>query len=1448
MALSPGDQSKEVARSLIDTYFRTNPYPYTRHHIESYDHFLSTDLVNIIKSNNPILILKDNIENTNLYRYKVELYIGGESGTEIQIGSPTISLQNTADVRLLFPNEARLRNLTYAATVTATIHVKLYYTEAANLRPVSIKIEPFQNIPLFKMPIMLHSRYCILNNKPKEFLREAGECPYDSGGYFIVDGAEKVLVTKQEQAFNTFYMTPKHNDPKDPKSVLFASISCLSAKTRKVKRVTMRIWKDGEIMVGLPFVRDPVPLFILFRALGFQSDEEICKLIYPDLEGSEAKLFLPLLQPSILQAWPFFNTFTCVQYIKCLTKGYSEAHVLDIIRNQMFVHMPNDPMSQALMLAECVRSVLRVQEGFEKPTDRDDIRNQRCLTSGFSIQMFFSLCYNSWIKASRLAIDKEWFYNKPAYAGVEFRRIFEPSKSSVIFPLGLLTDSLMRGFKGKWDSGLGEEKAGLIQPLSRLSYCDFMSHCRRVVLDFDTSSKLVGPRRLHGSQYGYFCTMETPGGGSIGVAKNMSVFTAFSLGTPIDAFLTWLHAKGGVTKTENLLEDQRLRYVPVFLDGGIVGYSKTPLELVQVLKTMKRTACLPYSTSISFSYTKRRVQIYMDAGRPLRPLIWLGTGQLEKLASHPPDWRSLVLGTFPQTASHTLTTTLFVDPLAERADARAADYLKVLSPHTSVLEYIDPYEQNEAFLANFPPDIKPESTHMEIHPSSILSFMTAMIPFCNHNQSVRNQLGDSQSKQAISLYATNWKNRFDNNAHVLCYGESQLTGTLYSNYLGEGKMPYGQNIILAIAPSGFNQDDGFVFNADALERGLFRTISYRSYMLREEDDLKTGTKIRIGNPANIPSWKDLKPGIDYSKLDARGIIEEGAYCDEHTVIVGAYSVNAVGMKTDKSLKPQVWTKGRVEKVVVLVNNLGQLMVKVRIVQDRIPELGDKFSNRHGQKGTIGAKIRGHDMPRTKDGIIPDLLMNPHAIPSRMTIAQNIEQLFGKALAGSGSLGDGTVFMNDGSPEEAIGKVLEGLGFEKYGNELLYNGTTGEQSLAAIFMGPVYEMRLKHMVEDKWQARGQGRKEQMTHQPTGGRGNQGGLKIGEMDRDSIIAHSITEFVQESYMKRSDGTKIPICTSCGTVPIFNKRLHISQCPLCDGPSQFIGDTANTLELLPPLHRQKGRIVEVEMPYATKVLAQEMAGIMNVGLRFITTGDTQMLRPFKPLDPNVRVVKVLEDLQLPEVIQQEQIPQLEDVTQQIPLDALQAMGDEAAKAAAEAASAKAEDQPIVDEDAPIEVTGDQNVIVVQQDVPGLGAADENESVVLVQQAMPQQVVAASAPAPAPLLRRSNRSPANVVIQPPPVTVIQEVPTGAPAKLFPSPIPGAPPTIVVQNPKPTVINVDTSPTAMAAEGLAAPVIQPNATLRRANVGNFTVNRVGSEDAAPPSGANIPIVVRKLG
>ena len=1233
-----GDESRELSKKLIDTYFKTVSYPYTRHHIDSYDQFLQQDLISIIRSQNPILILKDLInEKTNTYKYKVEIFVGGEEGNNIEIGTPTISLQNTEEVRVLFPNEARLRNLTYGATVYADISVKITYTTQTG-QVTDLSPEPFKKWSLFKIPIMLHSRYCILHNKPKDFLREAGECPYDNGGYFIVDGAEKVLITRQEKAFNTLYVSPQT----DPKVAVYASIECLSAKTRQVKRISFLLMRHFEkesftqhasIQVSMPFIRKPIPLFVLFRALGFQSDEEILKLIFPDFENSEAKLLLPKLHPCIIEAFPFLNSYTAIQYIKTLTKGFSIAHVLDIIKNQLFIHMPNDSSSQAVFLGDCVRKILRVSEGYEAKTDRDDTRNQRCLTSGFLVQELFNNSYKLWVKASALAIDKEYNYNKNVlYKEENFKNIFQAGNDKMIFMAGMLSDMIMKGFKGKWGTGLGEDKTGVLQALSRLSYTDFMSHCRRVILDFDTNMKLTGPRKLHTSQYGYFCTSETPTGGSIGIAKNLSIMTAISTASQTSSFVDWLRKTGRVYLTETVTEQQRIIFVPVYINGGAFGYTAKPHLLTKVLKSLKRSGCLPYSTSITFSIRDRKVYVYMDAGRPLRPLIWLEDGKIPIKKLKYPTWRDLVMGDLANNPK--LESSEFFDPMPGK---NLEDYPAMLAPHTGAIEYIDPYEQNDIFIANNPVYITQETTHMEVHPSTIMSMMTSLIPFAPHNQSPRNQLSCSQSKQGLSIYATNWRNRFDNTAHVLCYGEMPLTRTIYNNYLGEGRMVYGMNCILAIACwTGYNQEDGIVMNYDAVQRGMFRSMAFRSYEAQEEDDEKANIKTRFGNPALIGSWKDLKPGIDYSKLDDQGIIREGEYVDETTVIVGAYMTSATdGTVRDASTTPQVWTRGRVEKVAIMVNNLGLRLVKIRVVQDRIPELGDKFSNRHGQKGTIGALLRAHDMPRTESGIVPDMIMNPHAIPSRMTIAQNLEQLLGKAAALSGAIGDGTSFMNDGSPEEAIGGILSEMGYEKYGNEVMYNGATGEQIKAAIFIGPVYGMRLKHMVEDKWQARGEGRREIRTHQPTGGRGAQGGLKIGEMDRDAIVAHGGMSFVKESFMERSDGAIIPICVACGTIPIYNAKLNISICSLCDGPVRFAGDNVNNLEILPPIGRPKSKIVEVAMPYSTKLLTQEQETYLNLTMRYITTSGLTRLNPLEYSGVSSEVVKELPRLILPETV---------------------------------------------------------------------------------------------------------------------------------------------------------------------------------------------------------------------
>jgi DNA-directed RNA polymerase II subunit RPB2 len=776
----------------------------------------------------------------------------------------------------------------------------------------------------------------------------------------------------------------------------------------------------------------------------------------------------------------------------------------------------------------------------------------------------------------------------------------------------MLTNGLMRGFKGKWGSGIGEEKSGVLQPLSRLSYIDFMSHCRRVVLEFDTGMKLTGPRQLHTSQYGYFCTNETPGGASIGITKNLSVLTSVSTATPTKGFIAWLFRRGFVLPVAEATGNLRAMCVPVFVNNGLIGYTLSADELTKVVKLMKWTGCVSPTIGVAFFIRDRRILINFDEGRPGRPLLhmepWTSTTYPKaKLAEQGSTWRDMIMGFLPQAKENSISWVGFIDPMSEREGVSIKEYIEYLTPYSGLIEYVDPYEHNECFVVNFLEQATSETTHVEVHPSTILSAITSLIPFSHHNQSVRNQLGDSQSKQGISVYASNAHMRYDNQAHILTNGSPPLVRTLYYDYLGQGMLPYGSNIILAMGMfQGYNQEDGIVINHDALQRGLFNTIHYRSYNVFEEDDERAKTRVRIANPASVPGWTDLKPGMDYSQLDDAGIIRVGSYVDENTVLVGKFIELPGGKMADSSEAAQVWTHGRVESVVVLVNNKGLRTVKIRCVEYRLPELGDKFSNRHGQKGTIGMVVRSHDLPRTMAGIVPDMIMNTHAIPSRMTIGHVIEMVMGKIASNVGAVADGTAFTDDGRLTKQMSSALEQLGFEKFGNEILYDGISGKQLSTDLFIGPIFSMRLKHMVEDKWNARGKGRREQRTHQPTGGRGAQGGLRIGEMERDAIVGHGISAFVNESYMLRSDGTSFNVCKGCGTIPIENERKGIFVCPLCTGPVKYIGSSSSDLELVPPVRKTMVAPVKIEMPYAFKLLAQELETYMNIGMRITTEKD--------------------------------------------------------------------------------------------------------------------------------------------------------------------------------------------------------------------------------------------------
>ena len=1793
--------SRVYAEKLLQKYFKTFDYPYTHHQINSYDNFISKDIPAIIKASNPILILEEKIGSisnananaTDEYAYKVEIFIGGLKGDAFSIGTPTISLKENNEIRCLYPNEARLRNLSYSSTVETDILVRITFT-----RPVGNKLEQtvvlldpkdkqydyLSRIPLFQIPIMVHSRYCLLHDKPNIFLREVGECPYDYGGYFIIDGSEKVLITRQEQAFNTLYVTKQE---KDPKIDVYASIQCLNPQTRQVKRIAFTFLKQtNTIEVNIPFVRKAIPVFVLFRALGVQSDEDIIRLIFPNPDDIETKVLGPLLHETVLDAYPFVDTYSAIQYIKVLTKGFSEAHVYNILYNQVFIHVENKPMNKAIFLAECVKKILRVQANIDTNTDRDDIRNQRCLTSGFLTRMLFQNSYTQWVKQVSRSIEKEYKYNTTIYEGQNFLNIFLPGNINTIFQLGFITSGINRGFKGKWSSGVGEEKSGVLQPLSRLSYLDFLSHCRRVVLDFDTGMKLVGPRRLHTSQFGYFCTSETPGGSSIGITKNLSVLTAISIVMDPTLFIEWLYNKMEVIESNDLTFLMMKVAVPVYVNSGIVGFCLKPFKLVEVCKLLKHTGCLPVYSSIIFNIRERKVSFQFDEGRPVRPLVIVENGKypyerIEKAT----NWRDLVMGNLEFTKDLSIPSSIFRDPLVNANKASYDDYIKLLKPYEGVIEYVDPYEGNESFIAMYPENLTQETTHVEIHPSTMLGLLTSMIPFPNHNQSPRNQLSCSQSKQGVSIFSTNYKNRFDNQTHILCYGEAPLVRSLYYDYAADGNIGYGHNLTLAIGSfSGYNQDDGIVFNADSIARGMFRNMTFRSYEGFEEDDDRAHTKTRIANPANIPGWTNLKPGVNYRGLDERGIIKKGEYVDENTVLIGRYiqSMGGDNNMKDASVTAQVWTSGVVEEVVVTVNNKGLSLVKIRIIQDRIPELGDKFcltddhdvltknrgwvsinkitlddevaqlnkeksimeyvkpnetfvfdcnneelyevesqgislkttmnhrmwiqernsdtydlieaskiigkrvryqsdapinnlendiiienytfnkgekanawleffgiwiaegwtyikekdyinrveiaanktrvynklkescdilnwnysyndkiskfyvnekditvyldtlsvgainkylprwifdlsieqsrkllnglclgdghetdtslhyftsskelkdniqqlvqhcgytsyatiryekgwvsptlnkngkeikanadawmigirksrlrptinhghskqqngqkevverytgkvyclsvpsevflvrrngrivftgnSNRHGQKGTIGMLIKGVDMPRNSQGIAPDMIMNPHAIPSRMTIAQLLEMLLGKACPYSGTIGDATAFMNETNVVDDIGNVLQNqYGLQKYGEEILYDGTTGSMIPSSIFVGNCYTMRLKHMVEDKWNARGQGRREQRTHQPTGGRGNQGGLRIGEMERDALLGHGITNFIQESYMKRSDGTIITICNGCGTVPIYNEKTNLYLCSLCDGPVQFVGESVKNFEILPTLKRSVVSFSKIEIPYSLEVLNKELTTYMNIGLRYLTAKDIRHLRTTKMRGLKEEEIKELLTMELkPRVFNDTVTPEIREEQPEITVteEQKELLGQEK--------------QVIEEEVITKEIT--PSLAEAQKSLEELIQENEDDDIEDIQLNSNSENVSTLPP---PSIIMSQPQQQYVLM---PLTTVQPVQT---LQAIQSQVPNTQPTLIV----------DTSDQAMEAQGIRTikEEINPKSILKRSNSpsrfnssrrspspspsGSFSVNKLDSdisEASSVPTNTKINIV-----
>ena len=1213
-------EQEELPWLIIDKFFADNPYILVAHHLDSYNDFFANGLNRIFKEKNPIKIMKQQDPKTSEFNYTCNLYLGGKDGSKVYYGKPIIYDDNRE--HYMFPNEARLRNMTYGITIHYDVDVEFTLrTEGSD--QIKTHALTLEKIFLGRFPIMLSSNLCILNGLDRYARFEMGECKNDRGGYFIIDGKEKCIIAQEKFADNMIYTRDKASDLYSHS----AEIRSVSEDASKpVRTLALKIVKpsakytNNQIVVVIPNVRLPIPLFILMRALGVESDKDIIAYCLLDLE--QYQTYVDLFIPSIHDANRIFSQEVALKYIATFTKGKTVPHALEILSNYLLPHIGEmNFLDKAYFLGHMTKQLLKVYTKEIKATDRDNFKFKRVELAGSLIYDLFKEYYTLQQKNIYQKIDKEYYYKQGIYQE-NFVSLIENNYKHY-FSERLVEVGFRKAFKGNWGATEHTQRVGAVQDLNRLSFNSFISLLRKINLPFDASAKIVGPRLLHTSQWGIIDPVDTPDGGNVGLHKHLAIAASITSGCSAFPLIKWLRAHTNMrvlNECTPLYISQRCK---VFVNGNWAGVISKPREVLALFKEYRRNGLISVYTSIHWDIREAVLFIYADAGRLCRPVFYVdpltarpsyaNKAILERIQRDKFTWEQLITG-FAQKKDKNFTskTCQVYDNVAALYEATD---LKELQKSGAIIEYLDTSETESALIANNGAQVlqklKPY-THQEIHPSLILGVMGNQIVFPENNQLPRDLFACGQAKQAISLYHTNFPNRFDKSGLVLNNGQIPLVKSRYLEYINHEEQPCGENVIVAImALNGYNVEDSILFNEGSLKRGLFRTTYYSMYESKEESSTVKTAHID-SHFTNVESENviGLKPGYDYSHLDQYGLVKENTYVDEKTVLIGKVVTNLDKPDTviDASSFPKKGQLGYVDKTFITEGEEGFRIAKVRVRNERIPAIGDKFCSRCGQKGTVGLVIPEADMPFTESGVRPDIIINPHALPSRMTIGQLIETLMGKACGLYGAFGDCTAFVNKGSKHKIFGELLTQVGFHSSGTEVLYNGNTGEQLESNIYIGPTYYMRLKHMVKDKINYRALGPRTVLTRQTVQGRANDGGLRIGEMDRDALIAHGITNFLQESMLVRGDDYYMAVCNKTGTIAIYNESYNLFLSPFADGPIKFNGSLSDSLNIENVSKFGKSFSI-VRVPYAFKLLIQELQ-TMNIQLRIITEENINQL----------------------------------------------------------------------------------------------------------------------------------------------------------------------------------------------------------------------------------------------
>ena len=1168
----------ETPWTIIESYFKGQHLErLVRHQLESYNDFVGQQLVKTIEMFNPVHIASEQDFDPKSGKYSLELFVTFEN---FHIYRPQIH-ENNGATKLMFPQEARLRNFTYASAMTVDINIKFVVRNGDNLDNTQTFYKSLPKIHIGKLPIMLKSNICVLSQYKHVSSANTGECKYDAGGYFIINGSEKTVLGQERaaenkvQCFNVSKNNTKYTWMAEVKSV--PDFKCISPKQINMMVSSKNNGFGYALLVQLPRVKQPIPLFIVFRALGVVSDKEICERILLDIGSDKYKDILAGLQASIIEANALLTQQEAIRYITNHVMytpinmdketGARKKHefTLDILGNDLFPHCKT-ATQKIYFLGYMANRLMQASFEWVKQDDRDSYLNKRVDLTGVLLNNLFRNYFNKLVKDMEKQIIKE--INTGSWKSTDdYENIVNQTNIYKIIKSTTIENGLKRALS-TGDFGIkhtNSNKVGVAQVLNRLTYVSSLSHARRISTPTDKSGKLIPPRKLHSTSFGYCCPAETPEGQSVGVVKNlayMAHITIHSNSLPI-----YEYVMPNIIDIETIQPKDMFDKVKVFINGAWVGITDKPQELYTMLKDKKQQGIMNIYTAIIFDCKKAEIRICNDAGRLTRPLLRVKDNKLvlkkqviADLTNNKLEWNDL------------LTTCKLED---------------------AVLEYIDAEEQSWSMVAMKPNELSDPKkiadfyryTHCEIHPSTIFGVLASCIPFPEHNQSPRNTYQCAQAKQAMGVYVTNYDSRMDKTAYVLNYPARPLVDTRIMDMIHINNIPSGFTVVVAIMThTGYNQEDSLLFNKGSIDRGLFQATIYHTE--KDEDKQKINGDEEIRCKPDATKTKGMK-FANYSKVNSKGVIPENTLIQNRDVIIAKITPikenrndhTKVIKYEDQSRIYRTDEETYVDKNYIDRNGDGYNFAKVRIRAVRKPVIGDKFSSRSGQKGTIGNIIPEEDMPFTKDGIRPDIILNPHAIPSRMTIAQLKETVLAKVLLQLGLFGDGTSF-----GELDVNTICEQLlkvGYEAHGNELLYNGLTGEQHECCVFTGPVFYQRLKHMVTDKQHSRSIGPMVNLTRQPAEGRSRDGGLRFGEMERDTTVAHGAARFTKERLYDVSDKYSVYSCKKCGLIASYNDAMHIHRCRTCDNRTDF---------------------AYVQIPYACKLLFQELI-TMNIAPRLIT-----------------------------------------------------------------------------------------------------------------------------------------------------------------------------------------------------------------------------------------------------